>query len=84
MTTVGTLCSTWIMHRQIAGKLTGRVTKWVVAVLWIIIAGTGAFFGSKLSQVTDDFIAHLKAAGSSWDLDQTSEFIVVAVPIVLQ
>ncbi len=27
-----------------------------------------------LSQVTDDFIAHIKALGSEWDLDQTSEF----------
>ena len=35
-----------------------------------------------LSQVTDDFIAHLKAAGSSWDLDQTSEFIVVAATLL--
>jgi putative drug exporter of the RND superfamily len=42
------------MHRQFAGKLTSPVTKWVVAVLWIIIAAGGATFGSKLSQVTDD------------------------------
>jgi segregation and condensation protein A len=35
-----------------------------------------------LSQVTDDFIAHLKAAGSAWDLDQTSEFIVVAATLL--
>jgi RND superfamily putative drug exporter len=42
------------MHRQFAGKLTSPVTKWVVAVLWILIAAGGATFGSKLSQVTDD------------------------------
>ncbi|MGI3784722.1 MAG: segregation and condensation protein A [Janthinobacterium lividum] len=35
-----------------------------------------------LSQVTDDFIAHLKAAGSSWDLDQTTEFVVVAATLL--
>ncbi len=31
-----------------------------------------------LSQVTDDFIAHIKAMGADWDLDQTSEFLLVA------
>lgn len=31
-----------------------------------------------LSQVTVDFIAHIKAAGGAWDLEQTSSFLVVA------
>jgi segregation and condensation protein A len=31
-----------------------------------------------LSQVTDEFIAHIKALGPGWDLDQTSQFVVVA------
>jgi segregation and condensation protein A len=31
-----------------------------------------------LSQVTDEFIAHIKALGPRWDLDQTSQFVVVA------
>jgi segregation and condensation protein A len=31
-----------------------------------------------LSRVTDDFIAYIKAAGPDWDLDQTTEFLVVA------
>jgi segregation and condensation protein A len=31
-----------------------------------------------LSQVTDEFIAHLRALGSELDLDQASEFLVVA------
>jgi segregation and condensation protein A len=35
-----------------------------------------------LSQVTDDFIAHIKAAGPSWDLDQTSQFMVVAATLL--
>ena len=35
-----------------------------------------------LSQVTDDFIAHVKAAGSSWDLDQTTQFVVVAATLL--
>jgi segregation and condensation protein A len=35
-----------------------------------------------LSQVTDEFIAHIKAAGSAWDLDQTSQFVVVAATLL--
>ncbi len=31
-----------------------------------------------LSMVTDEFIAHIKAQGSAWDLEQTSQFLVVA------
>jgi putative drug exporter of the RND superfamily len=42
------------MHRQIAGKLTGRVTKWIVLVVWIaIIAGAGGF-AQKLADVQDN------------------------------
>jgi len=35
-----------------------------------------------LSQVTDEFIAHIKAAGRDWDLEQTSQFIVVAATLL--
>jgi segregation and condensation protein A len=35
-----------------------------------------------LSQVTDEFLAHIKAAGADWDLDQTSQFIVVAATLL--
>jgi segregation and condensation protein A len=35
-----------------------------------------------LSQVTDEFIGHIKAAGTSWDLDQTSQFMVVAATLL--
>ena len=31
-----------------------------------------------LSQVTVEFIAHIKAAGPQWDLEQTSSFLLVA------
>ena len=36
----------------------------------------------SLSSVTDEFIAHIKAAGADWDLDQTSQFIVVAATLL--
>lgn len=31
-----------------------------------------------LHAVTDDFVAHLRLQGDSWDLDETTEFLVVA------
>ncbi len=31
-----------------------------------------------LSRVTDEFIAHIKALGSDWELEQTTQFLVVA------
>ncbi len=35
-----------------------------------------------LSAVTDEFIAHLRALGSAWDLDQTSSVVVVAATLL--
>ena len=35
-----------------------------------------------LSIVTDEFIAHIRAMGSEWDLDQTSQFVVVAATLL--
>jgi segregation and condensation protein A len=35
-----------------------------------------------LSQVTDEFIAHIRAAGSAWDLGQATEFLVVAATLL--
>ncbi|MCW2797467.1 segregation/condensation protein A [Nocardioides sp.] len=32
----------------------------------------------SLSRVTDEFIAHVKAGGSIWDLEQTTSFLLVA------
>ncbi|MFI7011031.1 segregation and condensation protein A [Streptomyces sp. NPDC050145] len=35
-----------------------------------------------LSKVTDEFMAHLRALGPDWDLDQTTEFLVVAATLL--
>ena len=35
-----------------------------------------------LSKVTDEFIAHIKAMGSAWDLGQATEFLVVAATLL--
>jgi len=34
-----------------------------------------------LHQVTDDFIGHIRAMGSNWDLDQVTEFLVIAATL---
>ena len=35
-----------------------------------------------LSRVTDEFIAHVKAGGSTWDLEETSSFLLVAATLL--
>src|SRR6476661_7149072 len=42
------------MHRQIAGKLTGRVTKWIVLAFWLLaVVGAGGF-AAKLTDVQNN------------------------------
>ena len=36
----------------------------------------------SLSRVTDEFIAHIKAMGSRWELEQTTQFLVVAATLL--
>jgi segregation and condensation protein A len=35
-----------------------------------------------LHRVTDDFIAHIRAMGDEWDLDETTEFLVIAATLL--
>ena len=42
------------MHRQIAGKLTGRVTKWLVLVFWILVVVVAGPLAGKLTDVQDN------------------------------
>ena len=35
-----------------------------------------------LHQVTDDFIAHIRAQGPAWNLDEATEFLVVAATLL--
>lgn len=35
-----------------------------------------------LHRVTDDFIAHLRQAGDDWNLDETTEFLVIAATLL--
>src|SRR4051794_29911522 len=43
-----------VMHRQIAGKLTGPVTKWLVLGFWIIVVVVASGYAAKLSDVQDN------------------------------
>jgi RND superfamily putative drug exporter len=42
------------MHRQIAGKLTSRVTKWIVAVIALLVFVPMAVLGAKLTDVQNN------------------------------
>ena len=42
------------MHREIAGKLTGPVTKWLVLVFWVVAVGILGSFAGKLADVQNN------------------------------
>ena len=42
------------MHRQIAGKLTGRLSKWIVLAFWIVALGVLGSFAGKLTEVQNN------------------------------
>ena len=42
------------MHRQVAGRLTGRVSKWVVLLFWILVVAGSSSFAAKLTDVQDN------------------------------
>src|SRR3954469_13031382 len=42
------------MHRQIAGKLTGRVSKWLVFAAWVVVVVIASGFAQKLTDVQDN------------------------------
>lgn len=42
------------MHRQIAGKLTGRYTKWVVLAFWVVVLAVSSGFAGKLTDVQNN------------------------------
>ncbi|WP_114422321.1 MMPL family transporter [Nocardioides houyundeii] len=42
------------MHRQIAGMLTGRATKWLVLGLWLVVTVVASTFAAKLVDVQNN------------------------------
>lgn len=53
------------MNRQLAGALTGRVSKWIVLVVWLMLFGGAFVFAAKLADVQNN-------EASSW-LPQSAE-----------
>jgi RND superfamily putative drug exporter len=64
------------MHRQIAGKLTGRVTKWIVLAVWIVIFVVSSGFAQKLTDVQNNEAASWlpASAESTKALDKLAPF----------
>jgi RND superfamily putative drug exporter len=64
------------MHRGIAGRLTGPVSKWAVLVLWLLVAGGAYAFAAKLTEVQNNELAtRLPAsAESTRALDKLAPF----------
>jgi len=54
MTNTVRVCSNGRMHRQIAGKLTGPVTKWIVLAAVLVLAGGFGSLSSKLIDVQNN------------------------------
>ena len=42
------------MHRQIAGRLTGTISKWIVLAVWLILAVVAGGFAQKLTDVQNN------------------------------
>ncbi|MDF1603974.1 MMPL family transporter [Nocardioides sp. YIM 152315] len=65
------------MHRQIAGSLTGRVTKWIVLVAVLVVAGIMGSFAGKLTDVQEnDAESWLPASAESTKaMDELESFV---------
>lgn len=65
------------MHRQIAGSLTGRVTKWVVLATMLLLTVFMAFFSSKLTSVQNNEASSWlpESAESTQVLEELSETV---------
>lgn len=65
------------MHRQIAGILTGRVTKWVVLVAVLALTGIMATFSAKLTSVQNNEASSWlpESAESTRVLEELSETV---------
>ena len=70
-------CSTGRMHRQIAGTLTGRVTKWIVLVAVLALTGIMATFSAKLTSVQNNEASSWlpESAESTQVLEELSETV---------
>ncbi|KQV65053.1 hypothetical protein ASC64_15290 [Nocardioides sp. Root122] len=65
------------MHRQIAGSLTGRVTKWIVLGAVLVLTGFMAVFSAKLTSVQNNEASSWlpESAESTQVLEELSETV---------
>ena len=65
------------MHRQIAGSLTGRVSKWLVLVVVLVITGFMGVFSAKLADVQNNEASSWlpESAESTQVLEELSESV---------
>ena len=65
------------MHAHIAGKLTGKVTKWIVLAVWVILFATVGALSSKLIDVQNNEASSWlpESAESTEVLDELSETV---------
>ncbi|HYJ27990.1 MAG TPA: MMPL family transporter [Nocardioides sp.] len=65
------------MHRQIAGTLTGRVTKWIVLVAALVVTGIMAMFSAELTSVQNNEASSWlpESAESTQVLEELSETV---------
>lgn len=74
------------MHRQIAGSLTGPITKWIVLIAWLAIAAGSSMFASKLVDVQNNEASSWlpESAESTRALDKLGAFQDVnAIPTLV-
>ena len=74
---VGKFWCTRSMHRQIAGALTGRVTKWVVLAAVLVLTGIMGVFSTQLTSVQNNEASSWlpESAESTRVLDELSESV---------
>ncbi|HSF34607.1 MAG TPA: MMPL family transporter [Nocardioides sp.] len=65
------------MHRKIAGSLTGRITKWVVLVVAVVITGFMGMFSTQLADVQNNEASSWlpESAESTQVLEELSESV---------
>jgi RND superfamily putative drug exporter len=65
------------MHAHIAGKLTGRITKWIVLGVWVVLFATVGALSSKLIDVQNNEASSWlpESAESTEVLDELSETV---------
>ncbi len=74
-----------VVEAEVGGRFKVKLTNFegpFDLLLQLISAHTLDVTEVALHTVTDDFIAYLRAMGDAWDLDETTEFLVIAATLL--